>query len=58
MHASDVRVPFFFLQIEYTVMFSLANSLISDALGGGLETEGAVLAPDPAFRRSFHDLVR
>ncbi|EFJ32372.1 hypothetical protein SELMODRAFT_439663 [Selaginella moellendorffii] len=44
------------LQIAYTVMFTLAISLISDALGGGHEM-GSVLSPDAVFRREFHNQV-
>lgn len=44
------------LQITYTIMFALTNSLTSDALGGSQEM-GSVLANDAAFRKEFQQLV-
>lgn len=41
------------LQITYTVMFSLTNSLISDAL----KESGSSLALDAVFRREFQQLI-
>ncbi len=44
------------MQITYTIMFSLSNSLMSDALGGTQEM-GSVLAYNAGFRQEFQQLV-
>ncbi|BBN13132.1 nuclear pore complex protein Nup205 [Marchantia polymorpha subsp. ruderalis] len=44
------------LQVSYTIMFALAISLLSDALGGSQEV-GSVLSFDPVFRREFQKQV-
>lgn len=44
------------MQITYTIMFALTNSLTSDALGGSQEM-GSVLALDAGFRKEFQQLV-
>ena len=44
------------MQITYSIMFALTNSLTSDALGGTQEM-GSVLALDAGFRKEFQQLV-
>lgn len=44
------------LQITYTIMFALLDSLISDALGGSQEM-GSVLALDAGFRKEFQQML-
>ncbi|KAG0620095.1 hypothetical protein M758_4G188900 [Ceratodon purpureus] len=44
------------LQITYTIMFALTNSLTSDALGGSQEM-GSSLALNAGFRKEFQHLI-
>lgn len=44
------------MQITYTIMFALTNSLTSDALGGSQEM-GSILALDAGFRKEFQQMV-
>lgn len=54
---SDSSVLFLYLQITFSLLFSLIITFLSDALSA-VPDKSSILSSDASFRKEFHEAVR